>query len=163
MPQIRSMTPKDTQEVSALYRASWERIYGDVVGNQLDAVIASWTLEEFQALGSDNPDLIALVVEESGKIVGASLSRMDERHQAWVDRIHILPEYFGTGLADDLLRATLAKHSGLQTIAVRVLSDNERSLAFYEKHGFKITGREQTGDTFGEVEALTMTRMLSRS
>ena len=112
---------------------------------------------------AEDPDIITLVATENGTLVGASLSKMDTRNQAWLDRLHLLPGYFGSGLAQDLLHATIAKHTGLQTIALKVLKSNERAIGFYEKHGFSITDEIPRDDTVGGADSVVMTRTIPRS
>ena len=140
MANIRDMTSKDAEAVSSLYAESWSRTYGPLYDEAgLQAEISKRFSPDKQVEEANNPDIITLVAVEDGKIVGASKSEMDDRNQAWIDRVHVLPEYFGTGIADDLMRATLTKHYGLQSIALKVLRGNDRAIAFYQKHGFSIT------------------------
>ena len=110
MAAIREMTKEDAPVVSRLYADSWTQTYGPLYDPMtLDSETEKRFSVSKQEAEAANPDIITLVAVEEGKIVGASKSEMDDRNQAWVDRMHILPEYFGTGLADDLMRATLTK------------------------------------------------------
>jgi len=77
--------------------------------------------------------------------------------------MHILPEYKGTGLSDDLMRATLAKHSGLQSIALKVLKGNDRAIGFYQKHGFFVTDEIASDAAVGGAAAIVMSRTIPRS
>ncbi|MEM9277912.1 MAG: GNAT family N-acetyltransferase [Pseudomonadota bacterium] len=163
MIQIREMQVNDATSVSELYTASWKRTYGALYDEAgLAAEIAKRFSPEKQTAEAGNPDIITLVAVNEGKIIGASSSEMDERHQAWIDRMHILPEYFGTGLADDLIRATLAKHTGLQSIALKVLKGNDRAIAFYEKHGFAITDEIESDGQVGGAASIVMSRTIPR-
>jgi len=164
MTQIRNMTQEDAAEVSKLYVGSWQRTYGSLLEKKvLEEQIAERFSAEIQAEEARDPDIITLVAVEDGKIVGASLAAMDERNQAWLDRLHLLPGYFGSGLAEDLLRATLAKHTGLQTIALKVLTENKRAIAFYEKHGFSLTDEIANDPQVGGADTVVMTRTIARS
>ena len=165
MIRFRDMLAEDAAEVSELYADSWRSTYGFIFGDEkvLDAEVEKRFSAEIQRAEAVDPDIITMVAVEGDAIIGASSSMMDERNQAWIDRMHILPEYFGTGLADDLMRVTLAKHSGLQSLALKVLKGNDRAIAFYEKHGFAITGEIEDDDLVGGVGSVIMTRTLPRS
>lgn len=164
MIQIREMTVSDAGIVSELYADSWRRTYSDLYDEAgLAAQIAKRFSEEKQTEEVKNADVITLVVTDGDAVIGASSSMMDGRNQAWIDRMHILPEYFGTGLADDLMRATIAKHSGLQSLALKVLKGNDRAIHFYEKHGFNVTDTIEADEAVGGASAVVMTRTIPRS
>ncbi len=163
MVHIREMTAEDAIEVSSLYTSSWERTYGPLLEQSiLEEQIAKRFTPDLQRSEAVDPDIITLVATEDGKIVGASLAKMDARNQAWLDRLHLLPGYFGSGLAQNLLRATIAKHSGLQTIALKVLKANLRAIAFYEKHGFGVTDEVSGDASVGGADTVVMTRTIPR-
>jgi len=157
------MKVKDAADVSALYLDSWMRTYGSAFEKEaLDAEIAKRFTVEKQVEEAENPNKITLVAIEAGRLVGASLSIMDERHQAWIERLHIAEEYFGTGLADDMMRAILVKHTGLQSIALKVLDGNDRAIGFYKRHGFAITEHVHDDEMVGGASSIIMTRTISR-
>ena len=163
MVHIREMQADDASAVSALYTASWRRTYSMFFSEAaLDTEIETRFSEGKQRKEADDPNIITLVAVEDGKIVGASSSQMDERNQAWLDRMHVLPDFFATGLADDLMRATLAKHSGLQSIALKVIKGNNRAIAFYEKHGFAVTDEIAEDEQVGGAASVVMTRTIPR-
>ena len=164
MIQIREMSETDAAAVSALYAESWKQTYEELYDEAgLAREIAKRFSEAIQKAEANDPEVITLVAIDDGKLVGASSSDMDDRHQAWIERMHILPEYFGTGLADDLMRATLAKHTGLQSIALKVLKGNDRAIAFYEKHGFSVTDEITDDEKVGGAASVIMSRTIPRS
>lgn len=57
-------------------------------------------------------------------------------------RLYILPEYFGKGVGEALMRACLeeARQSGFQTIWLGVWENNHRAQAFYRKFGYQEVG-----------------------
>lgn len=57
-------------------------------------------------------------------------------------RLYILPEYFGRGVGEALMRACLdeVKRAGFQTIWLGVWENNHRAQAFYHKFGFQVVG-----------------------
>ena len=163
MVQIREMLASDAAEVSELYAASWRRTYGSMMSEaELASEIAQRLSVENQRREAEDSNLITLVAVDNGQLVGATLSSMDDRNQAWIERMHVLPEYHGTGLADDMMRATLIKHAGLQSIALKVLSENERAIAFYQKHGFSITDEIPSDPSVGGADSAIMSRTIPR-
>jgi len=163
MVQIREMNAEDASDVSRLYIESWTRTYETAFDKDaLDVETAKRFMVEKQAEEAENPDKITLVAVDEGKLVGASLSLMDDRHQAWIERLHVVKQYFGTGLADDMMRAILIKHTGLQSIALKVLEGNERAIGFYKRHGFTITEHIYDDEMVGGASSIIMTRIISR-
>jgi ribosomal protein S18 acetylase RimI-like enzyme len=89
-----------------------------------------------------DPDRMSFVAERSdGSIAGYAMAGMDKAGDVMLDRLHIDKSEFGSGLAADLLRAVLAAHVGIPSIALEVLEGNDRAMAFYRKHGFEVVER----------------------
>ena len=163
MVKIRDMQVGDAEAVTNLFAASWRENYGNIYDDAgLEEEIAKRFSPELQTQEAQDPDKITLVADEEGRVVGATLSFMDDRNQAWLDRMHILPEFQGTGLADDLMRAMLAKHSGLQSIALKVLKGNDRAIAFYQRHGFGVTDELTSDEKVGGAASIIMSRTIPR-
>ncbi len=164
MVQIREMRAADAAEVFNLYADSWRSNYGKLYdANSLDGEIAKRFSEDKQRAEAEDPDIITLVAEDASQVVGAVLSSMDDRNQAWIERMHVVPAFKGTGLADDLMRAILVKHAGLQSIALKVLKGNDRAIRFYEKHGFFVTEEIASDATVGGASSIVMSRTIPRS
>ena len=88
-----------------------------------------------------------IVAEENGKIIGIATWLMHglPKHQlAELDRIAVLPEYRGKGMAKPLFEALLKdaklfyreKKSSLRKMYILTHYDNVRAHRFYEKLGF---------------------------
>jgi len=162
--QIRDMQTEDAESVTEIYIDSWRQTYASALEpSVLESEIVKRFSVEKQVEEAADQDIITLVATRDNKIIGASLSTMDERHQAWIDRIHVLDAYRGKGIAGDLLKATLVKHSGLQSIALKVIEGNDRAIAFYEKHGFSKTDLIENAETIGGANAIVMSRTIPRS
>lgn len=161
---IRHMVPADAEAVSALLRDSWRATHGPLMGEaRALETSAKWHAPERLAAEAADPDIIAFVAQAAdGAICGHAMAQMDEHRQAWLKRLYIAPARFGTGLAEDLLHAVLAAHSGLPSIALEVADGNHRAIAFYRKHGFAETARK--ADCGGvDVPTLVMTKVLPRA
>lgn len=59
-----------------------------------------------------------------------------------LERLYLLKEYFGLGLAQHLVRFTIdyAKKFGQEGMWLHVWIENKRAVAFYKKMGFKVIG-----------------------
>lgn len=100
---------------------------------------------------------------ETGRIVGMSgarpTNREDDPNPALPDvelqMCYLAAPYRGTGAADRLLDAAV----GSLPAHLWVLEDNLRAIAFYTKHGFRLTGeREQLDETWGHRWEVRMVR-----
>lgn len=89
-----------------------------------------------------------IVAEEDGKIVGLTTWKMQglPKHQlAELDRIAVLPDFRGKGVARELFEGLKReaseeykkKGSKLRKLYLLTHDDNKRAHAFYEKIGFK--------------------------
>nr|WP_319487285.1 GNAT family N-acetyltransferase [uncultured Caproiciproducens sp.] len=59
-----------------------------------------------------------------------------------IHRLMVLPEYEGTGIAHNLLvyAETCAGAQGMDAIRLDAFPQNQRAIAFYKKHGYRIRG-----------------------
>ncbi|PBB78008.1 GNAT family N-acetyltransferase [Mesorhizobium sp. WSM3879] len=162
MSHIRAMTKNDLPAVSRLLGGSWRRTYSPIMGEE---TVARLSDEKHapdklaEELADDNK--MSFVAERTdGSIAGYAMAAMDERGDVMLDRLHVEPEEFGSGLAVDLLHAVLAAHAGIPSIALEVIEGNERAIAFYRKHGFEVVERRPAAHGVGGHASLIMRRML---
>ena len=59
-----------------------------------------------------------------------------------VRQIYVRPEYFGTGLADQLMQRAVdrAEELGAPGLWLGTSQENARAVAFYRRHGFEVAG-----------------------
>ena len=162
MTRIRAMTKNDLTDVSRLLGRSWRRTYSPIMG---DAEVARLSDErhapEKLAAELDAEDKMSFVAERAdGSIAGYAMAVMDAKGDVMLDRLHIEPQAFGSGLAVDLLHAVLAAHAGIPSIALEVIEGNDRAIAFYRKHGFEVVERREAAHGVGGHASLIMRRML---
>ena len=74
----------------------------------------------------------ALVINRPENLFGYA------RYHILVDAMSVNPEYYGTGVADQLMQVVKdwASEEGIQRIVLDVWAFNERAKRFYEKQGF---------------------------
>ena len=116
-------------------------------------LIKSYNIKsEKEAIGIYKTELRKLhnyiVADDNGKIIGIVtwLIHGLPRHQlAELDRIAVLPEYMGKGVAQNLFKALIKdtktfykkNNTNLRKLYLLTHADNKRAHKFYEKIGFK--------------------------
>ena len=95
----------------------------------------------------DDNDTEWFTVKIDGKIIGqcsVGLVSKNERyrHRAEVSFV-VLKDYWNLGIGKKLMELCIewCKEKNVTQIELRVVSDNERAINFYEKFGFKTTGK----------------------
>lgn len=77
----------------------------------------------------------ALVAERDGLPVG--LAGVSE---CWLSGFYVLPDWWGTGVAEELHDAALEAMTECSEPKLWVLEENRRARRFYEKHGWRPNG-----------------------
>ncbi|WP_245420423.1 MULTISPECIES: GNAT family N-acetyltransferase [unclassified Mesorhizobium] len=131
MTHIRAMTKNDLTAVSRLLGGSWRRTYSPIMGEQNTARLSDekHAPEKLAAELADNNKMSFVAERTDGSIAGYAMAAMDEKGGVLLDRLHVEPEEFGSGLAVDLLHAVLAAHAGIPSIALEVIEGNDRAIA----------------------------------
>lgn len=142
--KIRKVNQTDSRyEISNIYEQSWKYAYKGIIPQEyLDSIPSG------QWCGAiDNPDRHTLIMLDGDKIIGTSSyckSRFDD-YKDWgeIISIYFLPEYMGNGYSKQLLEKAVEelKAMGFETIFLWVLEDNYRARNFYERFGFKYSGK----------------------
>lgn len=87
---------------------------------------------------------------EIAEDIGAIMKGMDEHHPLephwYLPLIATDPTWFGQGLGTLLMNHAL-RRCDEEGIAAYLESSNPRNISFYERHGFKIAGRIQSGSS----------------
>lgn len=89
-----------------------------------------------------SPDHHFLIAERGGVAVGFACYS-----PGGLDELFVVPEEWGRGAADRLhSKAVRAAAAGGQPVRLWVLAENHRARRFYEKHGWRVDGREAKAD-----------------
>ncbi|AZO47808.1 MAG: GNAT family N-acetyltransferase [Mesorhizobium sp.] len=165
MVQIRAMTKGDLAAVSQLLGQSWRRTYSPIMGAETTARLSDdkHAPDKLAAELADDDKMSFVAERPDGSIAGYAMAAMDDRGDVMLDRLHIEPEEYGSGLATDLLHAVLAAHAGIASIALEVIEGNDRAIAFYRKHGFEVVERRPAAHGVGGHASLIMRRPLPRA
>jgi len=165
MTQIRAMTEADIDAVSRLLGQSWRRTYSPILGAEAAARLSDG-LHAPARLASELKDanrMAFVAAGPNGTVRGYAMAEMDEAGDVMLDRLHIDPAEYGSGLGADLLHAVLAAHAGVPSIALEVLEGNDRAMAFYIKHGFEVVERRAAAHGAEGCASLILRRALPRA
>lgn len=165
MTQIRAMTEQDVASASRLLGGSWRRTYSPILGAETTARLSDdkHAPEQLAAELRDDNKMSFVAERPDGSIAGYAMAAMNDKGDVMLDRLHIDPGEFGTGLAVDMLHAVLAAHAGIASIALEVIEGNDRAIAFYRKHGFQVVEKRAAAHGVGGHASLIMRRLLSRA
>lgn len=78
---------------------------------------------------------IVLAAERDGAVVGIA-----GVEACWLHGFYVLPEWWGSGIADELHDAALAAMSDCAELRLWTLTENRRARRFYEKRGWRLNG-----------------------
>lgn len=150
---IRKLHPSDTETYSSdlahILIAAWRSGFRGILDN---SVIEKYT---------NYPDVSAMFAQILESDIGTMyLARLDgqsagllylltEDNIARIEALLTIPETWGKGAGAALVEQalTFARVAGCTSISVWPFAENHRAQRFYEKHGFRPTGKERTGDT----------------
>lgn len=166
--KLRNTVAADIPKLRAMHGQSWRDTYlspeHGVTKEWLEERTARWVSPEGIARSVDHfkpifgqPDhLHQVAIDENGDIAGMVHIAKGEQGQH-LEALYIDKRYFGTGLGQRLMDATIAWAGPTQRIYLEVATYNERAKAFYRKYQFKeIPGTEQF---FAEIlPVITMER-----
>jgi ribosomal protein S18 acetylase RimI-like enzyme len=79
---------------------------------------------------------------ENGKLVGLVATYMnDQKKEAYISNVSVLPDYQGKGISKTLLNRTIkeAKIKSYISIKLEVKQDNIKAITLYQKLGFEIS------------------------
>lgn len=163
MPQIRRTGVDDVEKVAALVDGSWRRTYAPLMGDGPVASASAARHRPEQFLREIASPRVAsfVAVDAQSRIVGHAMAEMMADGEVRLERLHLDPVHFGSGLAADLLHATIAAFTGEGNVmSLEVLEGNERALSFYRRQGFDIVERRGACGGIEGLPTLLMARPL---
>ncbi len=130
---------------------AWHVAYPGLVSQRyLDAM----TLEKCEKMAYSWLDNL-IVAKEKGRVIGfvGYGDRGDEAPDIGeIFALYVLSEYYGKGVAQQLMKAGLQHLANYPQICLWVLKENKRAIRFYEKCGFVPTGEEMISPNIEAAE-----------
>ncbi len=150
--QIKKMETDDEIRGKAyVHWKAWHEAYPGLVDQgYLDAL----TLEKCEAMAYRWTDGL-FVAKDHGRVIGfvGTGDRGDEApDNGEIFALYVLAEYYGKGVAQQLMAAGLEHLKQYPQICLWALKENKRAIRFYEKCGFVPTGEELTSPRLGAAE-----------
>jgi diamine N-acetyltransferase len=148
---VRLCVPGDETAVSLIGQATILETYAGVAEGADLYVYASKELsvEEFRSLlSSDRARIWVLETGVGNCAVGYALTLSTEEGEPFtmteLKRLYILYRFHGLGLGRMLMNEVLAhaRASRTRIMTLRVHSQNDSAIRFYERHGFKVVSEE---------------------
>lgn len=144
---IRDATRADAEAITAVHAAGWRAGYGAFFeAEALEEAIVERSTRWTNLLNkADLGEALLLVAEEAGQIIAfVHAGPADEYPNAiMIYSFYVHPDHWGTGVAFELMHAILgsASAAGHQSAYLTAYSKSARARRFYEKVGFRETGR----------------------
>lgn len=126
----------------------WHDAYTGVVSA---VYLEKLTLEKCEQMAFQWRDNI-LIAKDGERVVGFAGYGEADPTAGELFALYVLKEYWGSGVAQLLMRAALEQLSSYPKIGLWVLKENPRAIRFYEKCGFRTTGEEQYLPSVGATE-----------
>ena len=121
---------------------SWHEAYESLVSK---AYLDKLTIEKCEEWAFQWPEntYVAMVDEKVIGFVCCYGHGEEEPDVGEINAIYVLSEYYGTGVAQQLMDTALEKLKDYSRKELWVFRDNPRAIAFYKKYGFHEDGTEK--------------------
>jgi len=130
---------------------SWHEAYVNLVNQEyLDRL----TLEKCEDMAFKWPENL-LVAKDANRVIGF-VGYGDRGKEApetgEIFALYVLSEFYGKGVAQQLMKAGLEQLKNYPQICLWVLKENKRAIRFYQKCGFDSDGEEMYSPMIGATE-----------
>ena len=147
---VRRALPADAEGFVRAHEASWDATIGEIVGRSLGALapFADRVARFRTGVEEPPPHTGAWVAERDGEIVGIAV-----RAGAELRDLYVVPEAWGSGVAEELMEAALAdiRADSSAEALLWVGEENARARRFYEREGWTQSG-ETRASVLGPTE-----------
>ena len=150
MPVIRRAAQDDARGLAELAEATFRASFGAMnTPGHMDRHCRSTYAEDIQAAEIADPDMVTLVCEEQGEMIGYAQIRWGSTpdcvlasRPGEIQRLYVVAGWHGKGVAQELMRACIRElqRRGSDAAWLGVWEHNPRAIAFYGKSGFVEVG-----------------------
>jgi len=150
MVRPRRARPGDAAALAALAEATFRATFAAMnTAEDMDRHCRNAYGEAIQAQEIASPDRATLVVEQGGRLIAYAQMRwgnppacVTADAPGEIQRLYVVGEFHGRGVAHDLMRACLEEMAarGTDVVWLGVWEHNPKAMAFYRKFGFREVG-----------------------
>lgn len=150
LPAIRKADPSDAERLARIAERTFRDAFAALTAvEELNIHCRTSFGEVVQAGEISNPNMLTLLAEERGALVGFAQLRWDHAPDCVaaispgeIQRLYVLNEWHGKGVAQELMSACLEamKEHGSDVAWLGVWERNPRAISFYKKLGFAEVG-----------------------
>ncbi|MEO0619802.1 MAG: GNAT family N-acetyltransferase [Pseudomonadota bacterium] len=158
---IRACEVEDLPVVSRLLCETWHATYDPIYGaEKVDAINAQWHTPSMLAGRLGAPRSLFLVAQSGEALAGMAFIRVSEDvRSATLHQLYVHPAHQRLGVGKKLIDRVLVHAGPHCRLVLEVEPENLRAIAFYEAHGFRITGDGvDCGNMGAGIAYLEMTR-----
>lgn len=160
-----AVSDEDLRGKAYVHFRSWHEAYAGIVPA---AYLDRLTLEKCEELAFRWRDNI-IVAKDGDRVIGfagygdakdgAAEPNRDEKdtpRDGEIFALYVLSEYYGQGVGAALTDEAMRLLGKRRRVRLEVLADNARAIRFYEKYGFRKSGRSRAVDLGAPLTALEM-------
>jgi len=150
MPTIRKANRGDAEQLSLLAERTFRDTFGAMnTAEDMDLHCRTSYSEMIQVGEISNPNMVTLVSEEEGRLVGFAQLRWAgapncvlAKSPGEIQRLYVVSDWHGKGIAQDLMNACIEelRGHGSDVVWLGVWERNPRAIAFYKKFEFVEVG-----------------------
>lgn len=151
---VRHARRDDAEGFVRAHESAWDSTIGEIVGHSLDELAPyEARLERFrESIAGASERAQAWLAERSGQIVGIAVSVRDGEEAVELRDLYVVPEAWGTGVAQALTSAAIDGVRGeAREARLWVGEENARARRFYEREGWVADGTSRDSP-LGPVE-----------
>jgi GNAT superfamily N-acetyltransferase len=167
--EVREATPEDTEAIVEVNAAGWREGYRGIVSEEklAELPVDRWRHEIGVGLRRPVGDAFSFVAELDGEFAGYCYVAAPTREPdlgpevAELGAMYVDPSHWRQGIGNALMSAALERLADLpyREAILWTFEENERAVAFYERHGWRRDGAEKIHERSGEP-AIRMRRRL---
>lgn len=160
---IRPTKTDDLEGLRDLLVETWHHTYDATIGAaRVTEITGQWHSRDRLLNELGQSDVVSLVAEDGeGRLLGHALVSLADDDEACLSRLYVHPHAQGKGAGSGLLEYAIAQARGRERMVLEVEESNIGARAFYERHGFVVSGRKANCGNQDGVPTLDMIRQLS--
>jgi len=144
--EIRPAERRDVDAVQRIARTTWHATYDEIIGSTaVDETVDEWYAEAVVRADITDDETVYLVAVDDDIVGYAAGGPVDDAESGALYAIYVHPDRWGDGIGSRLFDAVTERlrDRAFERCQIRVLADNDRARAFYERHGYTVSDREQ--------------------